>query len=64
METLKLTNMGGIAMRATLGRRVRLIGQFTAIAAIFFGLPVRYALGQNQQSQKPYSPDYGHPYRH
>lgn len=51
-------------MRANLGRRVRLIGQFTAIAAIFFGLHVRYALGQNQQSQNPYSPAYGHPYRH
>lgn len=51
-------------MRVIFGRGVRSIGQFTAVAAIIFGLPVRYALGQVQQPQNPYSPAYGHPYRH
>ena len=51
-------------MHAGFGRRVRLIGRFTAIAAMILGIPVRYAIGQNQQPQDPYSPAYGHPYRH
>ena len=51
-------------MHARFGRKVRLIGHCMAIAAIILGLPVRYALGQNQQLQDPYSPAYGHPYRH
>lgn len=35
-----------------------------AVAALVLNFHARYSLGQSQQLQDPYSPAYGHPYRH